>query len=206
MKDSHLPVLPESFWKICQGVSDSWDSMNLILDHEWEALKGRDLKGLLKLSRAKHILAGQISVREKQMIETVERLLGACGIRDTDSRWAALRMLVNTGDLRKLNEWKWQYDASRNRAVATNSRLHKWITEQMESSAELAALLAGRKKSEPLTYSPGITGKKFQSSHTNNFRHSAGGADGAFPSEDVVRSVISSYREIQQPGSERSAS
>lgn len=204
MKDrTCLPVLPEGFWKDCISVSSGWDKMNLILDHEWEALKERDMKGLLRLARGKNILAVQLTEAEEKIFKTVSMLLEACNIKETADKWSSLRMILDPGDLRRFNEWKWQYDASRNRAVAVNKRLHKWITEQIRSNSELVAILTGRKEKERPTYSPVKQGKNPGMQGVYRFRHNSTVRD-PMHAGAMLRSGISVYRGLQETGKKRS--
>jgi hypothetical protein len=68
------------------------------------------------------------------------------------SRWSLLRGLLCSDDLRRLNDWKWQRDASRDRAVAVNCRIHRWITEQIETTHTLVSVIAGKKEPNSYTY------------------------------------------------------
>jgi hypothetical protein len=138
---------------VCADVTAGWDRMNSLLDSEWDALKTRDVNTLIKLAGTKNRLAGQIENSEKRLSQMIDMLLEACGLDSEErNRWRLRRGLLCSEDLRRLNDWKWQRDASRDRAVAVNRRIHRWVTEQIDTTHTLVSVIAGRKEPDSYTY------------------------------------------------------
>lgn len=192
-----LPQLPEKFWLKFKRVMDCWKRMNILLEHEWTALKNRDVKDVVKIAKVKTALAEKTSEAERSLAETVDLLVNRFAIPSYKDRWAVLRIILHENDLNRLNEWKRDRDFSKNRAFDVNKRLHRWIDEQVKITSSLTLLLSGRKKEKSVTYSNGLVNKKRDekeklknSFYTNNALTKN--------SQDDIRSGISAYKGLQQ--------